>query len=55
MFAIAIFVAATAITERMTVGAVVQAPEPKANDKDRSNHPETVLRGDTERTACVTE
>jgi hypothetical protein len=51
MFAIAIFVAATAITERMTVGAVVQAPEPKANDKDRSNHPETVLRGDTERTA----
>jgi hypothetical protein len=43
--------AATAIAERMTVGAVVPAPEPKANDKDRSNHSETVLRGDAEKTA----
>ena len=43
--------AATEVTERMTVGAVVPAPEPKANDKDRSSHSETVLRGDAERTA----
>jgi hypothetical protein len=43
--------AATAIAERMTVGAVVPAPEPKANNKDRSNHSETVLRGDAEKTA----
>jgi hypothetical protein len=35
----------------MTVGAVVPAPEPKANNKDRSNHSETVLRGDAEKTA----
>ncbi len=41
----------TAIAERMTVGAVVPAPEPKANNKDRSNHSETVLRGDAEKTA----
>jgi hypothetical protein len=45
-------VAATAaVAERMTVGAVVPAPEPKANNKDRSNHGETVLRGDAEKTA----
>ncbi len=43
--------AATAVAERMTVGAVVPAPEPKANDKDHSSHSETVLRGDAERTA----
>jgi Type VI secretion system VasI, EvfG, VC_A0118 len=43
--------AATAIAERMTVGTVVPAPEPKANNKDRSNHSETVLRGDAEKTA----
>jgi Type VI secretion system VasI, EvfG, VC_A0118 len=43
--------AAMAIAERMTVGAVVPAPEPKANNKDRSNHSETVLRGDAEKTA----
>ncbi len=42
---------ATAIAERMTVGAVVPAPEPKANNKDRSNPSETVLRGDAEKTA----
>jgi Type VI secretion system VasI, EvfG, VC_A0118 len=41
--------AATAITERMTVGAVIPAPEPKANNEDR--HPETALRGDTEKIA----
>jgi hypothetical protein len=42
--------AATAIAEGMTVGAVVSAPEPKANDKDRTNHSETALRGDAEKT-----
>ncbi len=42
--------AATAIAERMTVGAVAPAPEPEANDKDRSSHPETVLRGGAEKT-----
>ena len=43
--------AATAIVERMRVGAVVPAPEPKANNEDRSNHSETELRGDAEKTA----
>ena len=43
--------AAAAIAERMTVGAVVPPPEPKANTKDRSNHSEIVLRGDAEKTA----
>ena len=43
--------AATAIAERMTVGTVVPPPEPKANNKDRSNHSETVLGGDAEKTA----
>jgi hypothetical protein len=43
--------AATPITERMTVGAVIPAPEPKANKEDRSNHLETRLRGDVEKTA----
>lgn len=36
--------------ERMTVGTVIPAPEPEANNKDRSNHSETVLRGDAEKT-----
>jgi Type VI secretion system VasI, EvfG, VC_A0118 len=45
--------AATAIAERMTVGAVIGAPEPKANNDDRSNHSEIVLRGDAERTAAA--
>ena len=43
--------AATAVAERMTVGAVIPAPELKANNEDRSNHSEIVLRGDAERTA----
>jgi hypothetical protein len=43
--------AATAVAERMTVGAVVPAPEPEANNEDRSNHSETVLRGGAEKTA----
>ena len=34
----------------MTVGTVVPAPEPEAKNKNRSN-PETVLRGDAEKTA----
>ena len=44
---------ATAIAERMTVGAVIGAPEPKANNKDRSNHSETASRGDAEMTATT--
>jgi hypothetical protein len=43
--------AATAAAERMTVGAAVPAPEPEANNRDRSSHPETVPRGDVEKTA----
>ena len=45
--------AATAVAERMTVAIAVPAPEPKANDKDRSNHSETVLRGDAEKGALA--
>jgi hypothetical protein len=41
--------AATAVAELMTVATL--APEPKANNKDRSDHSETVLRGDVETTA----
>ena len=43
--------AATAAAERTTVGAVVPASEPEANNQDRSNHPETALRGDVGKTA----
>ncbi|MEO6782804.1 MAG: hypothetical protein ABI196_18220 [Bradyrhizobium sp.] len=43
--------AATAVAEQMTVGTVVAAPEPTANV--RSNHSETVLRGDAEKSAPV--
>jgi hypothetical protein len=45
--------AATAVAELMTFAPVVPAPEPKANNnnKDRSNHSETVLRGDAETSA----
>jgi hypothetical protein len=43
--------AATAVAELMTVATLVPAPEPKANNKDRSDHSETVLRGDVETTA----
>ena len=42
--------AATPITERVTIGAVIPAPEPKANNEDRSNHSQTALRGDAEKT-----
>jgi hypothetical protein len=41
--------AATAVAVRMTVATL--APEPKANNKDRSDHSENVLRGDVETTA----
>ena len=41
----------SAIEKRMTVGAAVPAPKPKANNKDRSNHEKTVLPGDAETTA----
>jgi hypothetical protein len=40
----------SAIEKRMTVGTVVPAPKPKANNKDRSDHAETVQRGDAEKT-----
>ena len=42
---------ATAIAERMTIGAVIPGPEPKANNEDRSNQSQTALRGDTEKIA----
>jgi TRAP-type uncharacterized transport system substrate-binding protein len=43
--------AATVVAERITVATAVPALEPKANDKDRSNQSETVLRGDAEKSA----
>ena len=43
--------AATPITERVTIGAVIPAPEPKANNEDRSNRSQTALRGDAEKIA----
>jgi hypothetical protein len=43
--------AATAVAEKMTIAAFFPAPEPKANNKGRSDHSETVLRGDVETTA----
>ena len=43
--------AAAAVAEQLTVATLFPAPEPKANNKDRSDHSETVLRGDVETTA----
>jgi ABC-type phosphate/phosphonate transport system substrate-binding protein len=43
--------ATTAVVEHVTAATPVPAPERKANNKDRSNHAETVLRGDAEKTA----
>src|ERR1700686_3886619 len=43
--------AATAVAVLMTVATFFPAPEPKANNKDRSDHSKTVLRGDVETTA----
>ena len=42
---------ATAVAERMTAATVAPASEPQANNKDRSNHSETVLRGDAQKSA----
>jgi hypothetical protein len=47
--------AATAVAELMTFAPVVPAPEPKANNNDRSNHSETVLRGDAETSAPASQ
>jgi hypothetical protein len=41
--------ASTAVAEQVTAATAVPAPEPRANDKDRSNHSETVLRGAAEK------
>jgi hypothetical protein len=42
---------ATAVAEQMTIATVAPASEPQANNKDRSNHSETVLRGDAQKSA----
>jgi hypothetical protein len=42
--------AATAVAEQMTVVPSVPTPESKANNMGSSDHPETVLRGDAEKT-----
>jgi len=42
--------ATTAVAEQVTAATPVPAPQQKANDKDRSNHAETVLQGDAEKT-----
>ena len=45
--------ATTAVAEQVTAATPVLAPQQKANNKDRSNHAETVLRGDAEKTAAA--
>ena len=45
--------ATTAVAEQVTAATPVRAPQQKANNKDRSNHAETVLRGDAEKTAAA--
>ena len=45
--------ATTAVAEQATAATPVPAPEQKANNTDRSGHAETVLRGDTEKTAAA--
>jgi hypothetical protein len=42
---------ATAVAEQMTVATVAPAPETKANNRDRSNHSETIPRGDADKSA----
>jgi hypothetical protein len=42
---------AAKVTEQVTAATAVPGPEQKANNKDRSNHAETVGRGDAEKTA----
>jgi hypothetical protein len=43
--------ATTAVAEQVTAATPVPAPQQKANNKGRSNHAETVLQGDAEKTA----
>jgi hypothetical protein len=43
--------AAMAVAEQVTAATAVPGPEQKANNTDRSDHSETVLRGDAENTA----
>ena len=43
--------ATTAVAEQVTAATPVLAPQQKANNKDRSNHAETVLQGAAEKTA----
>jgi hypothetical protein len=45
--------AATAVAEQTTLAAVIPAPEPKADNRDRSNHSETVARGDARSAAAA--
>ena len=47
----AVVAATTAVVEHVTAATPAPAPEQKANNKDRSNHAETALRGDAEKTA----
>ena len=42
---------AAKVAEQVTAAKAVPGPEQKANNKDRSNHAETVRRGDAEKTA----
>jgi hypothetical protein len=42
---------AAKVAEQVTAATAVPGPEQKANNKDRSNHAETVRRGDAEKTA----
>jgi hypothetical protein len=45
--------AATALAERITVATAVSAPEPKANDTGRSDHAETALPKDAEKSTSA--
>jgi hypothetical protein len=42
---------AAKVPKQVTAATAVSGPEQKANNKDRSNHEETVRRGDAEKTA----
>jgi hypothetical protein len=42
---------AAKVAEQVTAATAVTGPKQKANNKDRSNHAETVRRGDSEKTA----
>ena len=47
----AVVAATTAVVEHVTAATPAPAPEQKVNNKERSNHAGTVLRGDVEKTA----